>query len=222
MVERGAFQVLVLGLEPYGVTLRRQEALVEQRLQGSVPDTLILVEHPPVVTLGRAKSLANLRQSPEALASRGVEFFKVSRGGDVTYHAPGQLVGYPIFDLRGHGQDVLRFCRGIEAALIGTLGEFGIAGQAVSGKAGVWVGDRKIASLGISLRRWVTFHGFALNVSIDLGGFRVIRPCGEPPEVMTSMEELLGRPVPMDGVRDRVRARLAEVFELTEVCSAST
>ncbi|HEX7549276.1 MAG TPA: lipoyl(octanoyl) transferase LipB [Candidatus Methylomirabilis sp.] len=221
MAERGAFQVLVLGLEPYGVTLRRQEALVEQRLQGSVPDTLVLVEHPPVVTLGRAKSLANLRQSPEALAIRGIEFFEVSRGGDVTYHAPGQLVGYPIFDLRGHGQDVLRFCRGIEAALIGTLGEFGIAGQAVSGKAGVWVGDRKIASLGISLRRWITFHGFALNVSIDLSGFRVIRPCGESPEVMTSMEALLGRPVPMDGVRDRVRAWLARVFELTEVCSAS-
>jgi lipoate-protein ligase B len=131
-------------------------------------------------------------------------------------------VGYPIFDLRGHGQDVLRFCRGIEAALIGTLDEFGITGQAVSGKAGVWVGDRKIASLGISLRRWITFHGFALNVSIDLSGFRVIRPCGEPPEVMTSMETLLGRHVPMDGVRDRVRARLARAFELSEVCSAST
>ncbi len=210
------WQVVELGLEPYAETLHRQEELVRRRLAGSAPDTLILVEHPPVVTLGRGKKGDNLRLTPDELRRRGVQFFEVTRGGDATYHAPGQLVGYPIFDLRQHGRDVLRFCRGIEVALIAALADFGVRARAVPGKAGVWVGGRKIASLGISLRRWVTFHGFALNVSTDLAGFRVIRPCGEEPEVMISMEALLGGPASMPAVRGRVRARLAEAFGFTE------
>lgn len=208
----GGWQVLDLALEPFGVTLRRQEELVCRRLAGTVPDTLILVEHPPVVTLGRAKRHDNLRLDPVALRARGIEFYEITRGGDATYHAPGQLVGYPVFDLRGHGRDVLRFCRGIEAALIAALAAFGIAAEAVPGKAGVWVGGRKIASLGISVRRWVTFHGFALNVNTDLAGFQVIRPCGEEPGIMTSMAALLGRPVAMQEVRRVVAARFAETF----------
>ena len=213
--------VLNLGLEPFGRTLARQEELVGQRILGAVPDTLILVEHPPVVTLGRAKQRGNLLLDPAALLARSTEFFEVTRGGDVTYHAPGQLVGYPIFDLRQHGRDVLKFCRGMEASLISALGEFGITARAVSGKAGVWVEGKKIASLGISVRRWVTFHGFALNVSTDLTGFQVIRPCGEDSSVMTSMAALLGRPVPMPEVRRAVVARFAEAFSLTETCSIS-
>ena len=169
-----------------------------------------------MVTLGRAKTTANLRHTPEELRARDVEFFEVSRGGDVTYHAPGQLVGYPVFDLRQHGRDVLRFCRGVEAALIGVLAAVGLGARSVPGKAGVWVGDRKIASLGVSLRRWVTFHGFALNVAVDLVGFQVIRPCGEEPEVMTSMEALLERPVAMGEVRSRVVAEFARVFGFGE------
>jgi lipoate-protein ligase B len=196
--------------------LEQQFAVLEARIQDRVPDTLILVEHPPVVTLGRAKTTANLRHAPEELRAKGIEFFEISRGGDVTYHAPGQLVGYPIFDLRQHGRDVLRFCRGVEAALIGVLGATGLRARSVPGKAGVWVGDRKIASLGVSLRRWVTFHGFALNVAVDLGGFQVIRPCGEEPEVMTSMEALLKRRVAMDDVRSRVAAEFARVFGFGE------
>lgn len=206
------WQVLDLGLVPYATALERQVALLGERIRGGVPDTLILVEHPPVVTLGRAKSAANLRETPQALRARGVDFFEVSRGGDATYHAPGQLVGYPIFDLKQHGRDVLRFCRGVEAALIGTLGAFGLRGRAVPGKAGVWVDGRKIASLGVSLRRWVTYHGFALNVAVDLAGFQYIRPCGEEPEVMTSMEALLQRRIVMDGVRSLVVAEFARVF----------
>jgi len=198
------------------VVLERQLALLEDRIQGRVPDTLILVEHPPVVTLGRAKTTANLRHTPEELQARGVEFFEVSRGGDATYHAPGQLVGYPVFDLRQHGRDVLRFCRGVEAALIGVLAAVGLGARSVPGKAGVWVGDRKIASLGVSLRRWVTFHGFALNVAVDLRGFQVIQPCGEAPEVMTSMESLLKRPVAMLDVRRLVVAEFARVFGFGE------
>jgi lipoate-protein ligase B len=135
----------------------------------------------------------------------------------VTYHAPGQLVGYPIFDLRQHGRDVLLFCRGMEAALIESLADFGVAAQAIPSKAGVWVGDRKIASLGISVRRWVTFHGFALNVTVDLSGFEVIRPCGEDPGVMTSMAAILGGPISMADVRRRVAAGFAETFYLTEL-----
>ncbi len=214
-------QVLNLGLERYASTLRRQEDLVRLRLIGAIPDILLLVEHPPVVTLGRAKSHGNLLLDPPALLARGIEFFEITRGGDVTYHAPGQLVGYPIFNLRQHGRDVLRFCRGMEAALIGALAGFGIEAQAISGKAGVWVGGKKIASLGISVRRWVTFHGFALNVITDLAGFEVIRPCGEDPGIMTSMAAILGFRPAMDEVRKAVVARFAETFELTEASALS-
>ncbi len=201
---------------PYGAALDRQLALLDARIQDRIPDTLVLLEHPPVVTLGRAKTTANLRVTRDDLRARGIEFFEISRGGDATYHGPGQLVGYPIFDLRHHGRDVLQFCRRVEAALIGTLAGFGLAGLAVPGKAGVWVGERKIASLGISLRRWVTFHGFALNVGVDLAGFQVIRPCGEEPEIMTTMAALLGRRLAMDAVRDRVAAEFARVFGFGE------
>jgi lipoate-protein ligase B len=218
---RLVMQVLDLGLQPFSAALQRQDELVRLRLLGAIPDTLILVEHPPVVTLGRAKPHGNLRLDPPALRARGIEFFEITRGGDATYHAPGQLVGYPIFDLRQHGRDVLRFCRGMEAALIAALGEFGIAARAIPGKAGVWVSGKKIASLGISVRRWVTFHGFALNVHTDLVGFEVIRPCGENPGVMTSMVAVLGTPVSMDEVRRAVAVRFAETFSLVEASALS-
>jgi lipoate-protein ligase B len=210
------WRVLDLGLLRYGAALERQVAMVEDRIRDRIPDTLILVEHPPVVTLGRAKTTANVRLTPHQLRAQGIEFFEISRGGDATYHAPGQLVGYPIFDLRQHGRDVLQFCRRIEAALIATMTGFGVTAWAIPGKAGVWVGDRKIASLGISLRRWVTFHGFALNVAVDLSGFHVIRPCGEEPEVMSSMEALLTHSVAMEGVRSRVVEEFARVFHFGE------
>jgi lipoate-protein ligase B len=197
------------------------QALAEARRRDAIEDTLILVEHPPVVTLGRAKTMANLRFGTEELRARGVEFYEVSRGGDATYHAPGQLVGYPIFDLAEHGRDVLRYCRGVEAALIGALAGFGLVGRAIPGKAGVWIGDRKVASLGISLRRWVTFHGFALNVSVDLAGFGVIRPCGEDPGIMTSMTVESGRPVARDAVRERVTNEFARAFRFGEPCAVS-
>jgi lipoate-protein ligase B len=218
---RLVMQVLDLGLQPFSAALQRQDELVHLRLLGAIPDTLILVEHPPVVTLGRAKPHGNLLLDPPALLARGIEFFEITRGGDATYHAPGQLVGYPIFDLRQHGRDVLRFCRGMEAALIAALAEFGIAARAIPAKAGVWVSGKKIASLGISVRRWVTFHGFALNVHMDLAGFEVIRPCGEDPGVMTSMVAVLGTPVSMDEVRRAVAARFAETFSLVEASALS-
>ncbi len=210
------WQVLRLGLVPYREALDRQIALVAERVSQAIPDTLVLLEHPPIVTLGRAKTTENLRVSPEALRDRGIEFVEVTRGGDVTYHAPGQLVGYPIFDLTQHGRDVLQFCRRIEAALISVLDAHGISARAVPGKAGVWVGDRKIASMGVSLRRWVTFHGFALNVTTDLAGFQVIRPCGEDPGVMTSMAKELGRPVDLSAVCTEVIGAFQRVFQFGE------
>jgi len=216
-----ALQVVDLGDRGFGETLQRQEEMVRLRLLGEIPDTLILVEHPPVVTLVRGKQPGNLRLSPRELEERGIEFFEITRGGDVTYHAPGQLVGYPIFDLRQHGRDVLRFCRGMEAALIHALADFGIAAVAIPGRAGVWMDGKKIASLGISVRRWVTFQGFALNVNTDLTGFEFIRPCGEDPGVMTSMAVLLGCPVSMAEVRRAVASRFAETFSLAEVSAHS-
>lgn len=216
------WRVLDFGLMPYGEALTRQLELLEERIRERIPDTLVLVEHPAVVTLGRGKTATNLRETPEELRARGIDYFEVSRGGDATYHAPGQLVGYPIFDLRRHGRDVLRFCRGVEAALIHTLAAFGVAGSAVSGKAGVWVEGRKVASLGISLRRWVTFHGFALNVGVDLRGFRVIRPCGEDPDIMTSMEALLGRPIAMDAVRRLTAEAFGHVFHFEKSQTIAT
>jgi lipoyl(octanoyl) transferase len=206
------WRVLTLGVVPYGAALERQMVLVAQRVAQEIPDTLLLLEHPAVVTLGRAKTTANLGLSPAELRQRGIEFFEVTRGGDATYHAPGQLVGYPIFDLTQHGRDVLQFCRRVETALIAVLAAHGIAAGAVPGKAGVWVGDRKIASMGVSLRRWVTFHGFALNVNTDLAGFRVIRPCGEDPSIMTSMAKELGRPVSLPAVCDEVISAFQQAF----------
>ncbi len=211
-----AWQVLQLGLVPYSQALDQQMALVAERVQRKIPDTLILLEHPPVVTLGRAKTTANLRVSLEDLRERGIEFVEITRGGDVTYHAPGQLVGYPIFDLTQHGRDVLQFCRRVESALIGVLDRHGIRAKAVPGKAGVWVDDRKIASMGLSLRRWVTFHGFALNVNTELAGFQVIRPCGEEPSVMTSMAKELGRSVDFSTVCTEVIGAFRQGFHFGE------
>ncbi len=211
-----SWQVLRLGLVPYGQALDRQLALVGERVRQEIPDTLILLEHPPVVTLGRAKTTANLGIKPEELRQRGIEYFEVTRGGDATYHAPGQLVGYPIFNLTQHGRDVLRYCRQVEAALISVLAAYGVPARAIPGKAGVWVADRKVASMGVSLRRWVTFHGFALNVNTDLAGFHVIRPCGEDPRIMTSIARELGRPVSMPAVCNDVIRAFQRVFQFEE------
>jgi lipoyl(octanoyl) transferase len=177
-----------LGTVPYGVALERQRSLAEDRIAGRLAhDLLLLVEHPPVVTLGRGTRSASLPIAPEALRSRGIDVFEIERGGDVTYHGPGQLVGYPIFDLAQHRKDLHWFLRQIEGALIGALERFGIPGERREGYTGVWTRGRKIASIGIHVRQWVTWHGFALNVTTDLSPFSLIVPCGIPDVVMTSM-----------------------------------
>ena len=191
-----------LGLVPYGEALALQEAAVADRAEGRTGDRLLLLEHPPVVTLGRATKPGSLLFDEARLRALGIERFEVGRGGDVTYHGPGQLVGYPIVDLsRPDRRDVHRFLRELEAGLIDALAEWAIPACRVEGRTGVFVDrprsrkpggpPRKLASIGIGLRRWVTWHGFALNVDLDLGGFDAIVPCGLPDVVMTSVEREL-------------------------------
>ncbi len=176
-----------LGLMPYGEALERQRALADARIKGEIPDTLLLLEHPPVVTLGRGTRQTSLPLDADALRRRGIEVFEIERGGDVTYHGPGQLVGYPIFHLEQHKPDLHWYLRQLEAALIGALGELGIPAERNEGYTGVWTRGRKIASIGIHVRQWVTWHGFALNVTTDLSPFDLIVPCGIPDVVMTSV-----------------------------------
>jgi lipoyl(octanoyl) transferase len=184
-----------LGTVPYGTALERQRSLAEDRIAGRLDhDLLLLLEHPPVITLGRGTKAASLPITPEALRRRGIDVFEIERGGDVTYHGPGQLVGYPIFDLGAHRRDLHWFLRQIEEALIVALAGLGIVGERNEGYTGVWTKGRKIASIGIHVRQWVTWHGFALNVTTDLSPFDLIVPCGIPNVVMTSVaKELEGR-----------------------------
>ena len=180
--------VLDLGRRPYGEVLELQRALCRQRMAGELQeDLLLLVEHDPVITLGRGTRPSSLLLPPAELARRGFEVAEVERGGDVTYHGPGQLVGYPILDLREHREDLHWYLRQLEGALIAALAALGVAAERSPGLTGVWTQGRKIASLGIHVKQWVTFHGFALNVSTDLRAFEAIVPCGIEGVVMTSV-----------------------------------
>jgi len=203
-----------LGLVEYQAALDLQAGLVEQRKQGLIPDQLLLLEHPHVITLGARNrtSRDHVLETPEALALKGVGLFETGRGGDVTYHGPGQLVGYPILELPVDRRDVHRYVRDLEDVLIQAVSDFGIVAARVPGLTGIWVGDRKLAAIGVRISRWVTSHGFALNVSTDLSHFDLIVPCGITDKGVTSMERLLGRPVPMDEVAQAVVRRFERVF----------
>ena len=185
---KGTLEVRDLGRVPYGEALELQRTLAEDRIAGRIPDTLLLLEHPPVITLGRGTRQSSLPIDPEALKRRGVEVFEIERGGDVTYHGPGQLVGYPIVDLQQHRPDLHWYLRRLEDVLISSLAGFGIPAERREKYTGVWTRGRKIASIGIHVRQWVTWHGFALNVTTDLSPFSLIVPCGIPDVVMTSIE----------------------------------
>jgi lipoyl(octanoyl) transferase len=194
-----------------GVAL--QSKLVEMRQQEALPDQLLLLEHPPVITLGRGGKMENLLATPAALASNGVRFFETTRGGDITYHGPGQLVGYPILHLGEGRRDVRKYVTNVEEVLIRTVAEFGIQATREDGKRGIWVGNDKIAAIGVRIARWVTSHGFALNVNTDLEHFRLITPCGLLGTGVTSLARLTGRHVEVDQVRTVVASHFAEVFE---------
>ena len=212
-----------LGRIEYQDALDLQRDLVEQRKRGEIGDQLLLLEHPDVITLGvRTRSdRSHIVASDESLAAEGIAVFETGRGGDVTYHGPGQLVGYPIIDLKPDRCDVHRYVRDLEDVLIGAVAEFGITAGRVKGLTGIWVGatgsESKLAAIGVRISRWVTSHGFALNVNTDLSRFGLIVPCGITDRGVTSMAHLLGRDVPMDEVADIVARHVARIFavELT-------
>jgi len=210
-VSERRFRTLRPGRLPYDAALTLQEELLDKRRQLQ-EDTLVLLEHPPVITFGRRAADSHLLLSEVELARRGIEVVRTGRGGDITYHGPGQLVGYPIVDLDPLGRDLHRYLRLLEATLIDALAAFAVTGETVPGKTGVWVDGAKVASIGVAVRRWVSWHGFALNVGADLSGFSAIVPCGLRGVAMTSLERLLGRPVPLPEVEERVIDAFARVF----------
>lgn len=199
-----------LGSIPYRVGLALQEGLVAARAEGRTGDWLLFPDHPPVLTVGRQPSEGAVRADSATLARLGVERFDVARGGDVTWHGPGQLVAYPIVPLDRVGRDLHRYLRGLESAAIATLGRFGLAGERVPGRTGVWIDGEKIASIGVAVRRWVGYHGVALNVSPDLEWFDLIHPCGLRDIRMTSVAKRLGPAAPsLDQVRDVFASEIA-------------
>ena len=204
---------------PYAEALALQRSLVDERRAGTIDDTLLLLEHPHVITLGVRGDggRSHLLAAPETLASRGVELHETGRGGDITYHGPGQLVGYPIVDLKPDRCDVHRYVRDLEDVLIRTASDYGITAGRIDGLTGVWVGDEKLAAIGVRIARWITSHGFALNVTTDLDYFKLIIPCGIAERGVTSLSRLLGRTVALDEVSARVAANFAKVFVLKEL-----
>jgi len=208
------FHLEQLGLVDYAAALEVQRERVAQRKAGAIPDTLLLLEHPHVYTLGRNARQENMLVSEEFLASRGAQVFPTDRGGDVTYHGPGQLVGYPILDLTRHQRDISWYMRSLEEVFIRTANDYGIEAGRSKGAAGVWVGDDKLTAMGVHLSRWVTSHGFAMNVNTDLRYFEWIVPCGLQGKGVTSLAKLLGHSVEMQEVTERVVEHFGEVFGL--------
>ena len=213
--------VVHLGLVEYGAAWDLQRRIVAARKAGAVPDVLLLCEHPHVITLGRNGKLANLRANDRVLRQMEVSFFETDRGGDITYHGPGQIVGYPIVNLAEIRRDVAWYMRSLEEAMIRATAEFGIPSRRVASRTGVWVdapaesgGEEKLAAIGVHLSRWVTSHGFAYNVSTDLRYFDLIVPCGIAGKRATSLERLLGHSVKMEEVSPRIAAHLGELLGL--------
>jgi lipoyl(octanoyl) transferase len=207
-------EVRNLGLVPYADALALQRSLVEERRAGAIGDQLLFVEHPHVLTLGVRGDggRSHILATPEALAARGVDVYETGRGGDVTYHGPGQVVGYPIVDLNPDRRDVHRYVRDLEEVLIRTAADYGIQAERVAGFTGVWVGREKLAAIGVRIARWITSHGFAFNVTTDIEYFDLIVPCGIADRGVTSLSRLLGRDVPRGDVEDRIAAHFRHVF----------
>jgi len=208
-------EVRRLRLIGYQEALELQRELVEERRANRIPDLLLLLQHPPVITLGvRSETArANVVATSERLAELGIEVHETGRGGDVTYHGPGQIIGYPILDLRPDRCDVHKYVRDLEEVMIRTCADYGIAAGRIAGLTGTWVGAEKIGAIGIRISRWITSHGFAFNVRTDLDHFKLIVPCGISDRGVTSLERLTGRTIALDAVEDALVRRFSEVFE---------
>jgi lipoyl(octanoyl) transferase len=202
-----------LGVVGYQDGLKMQEHAVEDLSLGHGNEQLLLLEHPHVVTLGRGAKDSNIVASPGELESLSVEVYETGRGGDVTYHGPGQLVGYPILNLRPDRCDVHRYVRDLEEVLIRLLTDFGVHGGRIKGLTGVWVGDDKVAAIGVRIARWITSHGFALNVNTQLDYFKMIVPCGIQDHGVTSLSKLVGERLELRDVAERVVGHFREIFD---------
>jgi lipoyl(octanoyl) transferase len=208
-------EVRRLGLIGYDEALALQRELVEERRADRVPDLLLLLEHPPVITLGVRSEIAraNVVATDERLADLGIAVHETGRGGDVTYHGPGQIVGYPILDLRPDRCDVHKYVRDLEDVMIRTCADYGLTASRITGLTGAWVGAEKIGAIGIRISRWITSHGFAFNVSTNLDHFKLIVPCGIFDRGVTSLEQATGRAIQLPEVEDALVRRFAEVFD---------
>jgi lipoyl(octanoyl) transferase len=211
-----------LGRVPYADALALQRGLVEDRKAGRIPDLLLLLEHPPVITLGVKGDggRSHIVASAERLAALGVEIHEAGRGGDVTYHGPGQIVGYPIIDLKPDRCDVHRYVRDLEEVMIRVCADAGISGGRVKGLTGTWVGSEKIGAIGVKISRWVTSHGFAFNVNTNMDHFALIVPCGIDDHGVTSMERLTGSPLRLDDVEEQCARHFAAVFDRSRVSTS--
>ena len=206
-----------LGVVSYAGGLEMQKTLVERRAAGGIDDTLLLLQHPHVLTLGAkaGESRTHVLATPERLAELGVELHETGRGGDVTYHGPGQIVGYPIISLKPDRCDVHRYVRDLEEVMIRVTGEYGFQAARIGGLTGAWVGAEKIGAIGVRIQRWVTSHGFAFNVNTDLDFFRLIVPCGIADRGVTSLRRLTGREIPIAEVEDHLIRHFAAIFSRT-------
>jgi lipoyl(octanoyl) transferase len=206
-----------LGTRDYASALALQEELYQARLENRVPDTLLLLEHTPVITLGRAAKREHILMADDALARMGVELHEIGRGGDVTYHGPGQLVGYPILHLEPERADVRKYVKSLEETMIQLCARYGVTATRIDKLNGAWIDDRKVGAVGVRISRWVTMHGFAINVNTSLDAFDLIVPCGIRDKKVTSLAHELGREIPMDEVTQRAQDTFAEVLGYTDV-----
>jgi lipoyl(octanoyl) transferase len=220
---RRTIEVQRLGTVPYDEALELQKRLVDARKANTIPDQLLLLEHPPVITLGvkTRDDRSHIIATAEILEEEGVEVFESGRGGDVTYHGPGQLVGYPIIDLKPDRCDVHRYVRDLEEIIIQAVATLGVCAHRMPGLTGVWVGDKKLAAIGVRIARWVTSHGFALNVSTKLDHFNLIVPCGITDKGVTSLEQLTGQSLTVESVIPAICDAFSSVFERAIVAPVS-
>ena len=207
--------VYSLGLLDYRQAFLLQDRLLDERISGKISDVLLLLEHPPTLTMGRVDDTDNLLVSESALKERGVAIYPTDRGGSITWHGPGQLVAYPIIDLADRNRDIHYYVRNLEEVIIRTLQAFSISASRDAENVGVWVGSEKIAAIGVKVRKWVTKHGFAINVNSDLSHFSLINPCGITDRGVTSIAGILGHEVPMADVREAVVNIFGTVFDMS-------